>query len=403
MCTRLMRSLKYCAPRLRPSPSVLLYLQVDARRSQRFRSLPPLLTLPLCRFEYDWDRDERRKITTPFSFPLTLNLAPYMAAATAPGQPSPPDQAANGSEGGPPPAALFDLLSVVIHSGSAHSGHYHAYIRDMLGEGQGRLEETSAAQDVTRGFEAAAGLEGQVRGGMLFEGAGFNEGLEHAGSAMNALVEAAVQESGREATTAAQHENEQAQPREAATGGAAGQSGEGPDEPEYGHWYDFNDSNVSVVHWSAITSQFGGGNECAYMLTYRARLPGGQLLAPPALAAVTNELNTVSAESEHMGNGVAASGAMEGAGGGEVEAGSLQEAARRALGVPGHLAPLVQRKNEQLREERKTAEETAAREVSSYPDLGAAMIWAAPAAACAQNMHMIRATSLEDHVAYSLL
>jgi Ubiquitin carboxyl-terminal hydrolase len=31
---------------------------------------------------------------------------------------------------------LYDLFSVVIHKGNAYSGHYHAYIRDCLNEGQ---------------------------------------------------------------------------------------------------------------------------------------------------------------------------------------------------------------------------------------------------------------------------
>ena len=29
----------------------------------------------------------------------------------------------------------YELYSVVIHSGAAHGGHYHAYIRDMYNEG----------------------------------------------------------------------------------------------------------------------------------------------------------------------------------------------------------------------------------------------------------------------------
>lgn len=338
---------------------------MDAQRSQRFRSLPPLLTLPLCRFEYDWDRDERRKITTPFSFPLTLNLAPYMAPPAPDGQPGTQDAAANGSTGG---AALFDLLSVVIHSGSAHSGHYHAYIRDMLNEGKGGPEEPTTGQDVARGFDAAVEMEGQVRGGMLFEGAGFNEGLEQAGSAMHALVEAAVQESGRDAAAGAPHQDGQGgreKPEKTSVGGSPEGPAEGVDEPEYGQWYDFNDSNVSAVHWSAITGQFGGGNECAYMLTYRARLPPGQLLAPPALAAVSHEAHEGGEAAAPAANGTSHAGSSEATGEGPLGEASCQDVARRALAVPGHLAPLVHRKNEQLREERRVAEETAAREVSS--------------------------------------
>jgi hypothetical protein len=31
---------------------------------------------------------------------------------------------------------VYDLFAVVMHSGGPHSGHYHAYIRDMMGEGR---------------------------------------------------------------------------------------------------------------------------------------------------------------------------------------------------------------------------------------------------------------------------
>jgi hypothetical protein len=339
-------------------------LQVDARRSQRFRSLPPLLTLPLCRFEYDWDRDERRKITTPFSFPLTLNLAPYMAPPAPGDQPGLPANGRRGHPEGPSEPQLFDLLSVVIHSGSAHSGHYHAYIRDMLKEGKGHLAAEAAR--LTWGLEESGGVEGQVHGGSLLEGAGFNEGLEHAGSAMDALAEAAVQESGR----ATGGESRGGERMEAASSRAQHEPADGvdDDEPDYGHWYDFNDSNVSVVHWSAITRQFGGGNECAYMLTYRARLPKNQLLAPPVLEALTEGHHDVMDEGGGVANGVARLSAVGAAtlplgdglptGEGSSEVGALQ-----ALAVPAHLAPLVKRKNEQLQEERRRAEETAAREV----------------------------------------
>jgi hypothetical protein len=30
---------------------------------------------------------------------------------------------------------VYDLFAVVMHSGGPHAGHYHAYIRDMMGEG----------------------------------------------------------------------------------------------------------------------------------------------------------------------------------------------------------------------------------------------------------------------------
>ena len=34
---------------------------------------------------------------------------------------------------------VYDLFAVVIHSGTPYSGHYHAYIRDTLQEGNWRV------------------------------------------------------------------------------------------------------------------------------------------------------------------------------------------------------------------------------------------------------------------------
>jgi ubiquitin carboxyl-terminal hydrolase 40 len=49
---------------------------------------------------------------------MVLDLAPYCEAGVVEG------------------SAVYELFSVVIHSGSTHSGHYTAFIRDVddLGE-----------------------------------------------------------------------------------------------------------------------------------------------------------------------------------------------------------------------------------------------------------------------------
>lgn len=48
-----------------------------------------------------------------FKFPMVLDMAPYCEAGTVRGD------------------TIYELFSVVIHSGSTHSGHYTAYIRDV--------------------------------------------------------------------------------------------------------------------------------------------------------------------------------------------------------------------------------------------------------------------------------
>ena len=50
--------------------------------------------------------------TSKFKFPLKLDMSPYC-------------EGLSGED------AIYELFSVVIHSGSTHSGHYIAYIRDI--------------------------------------------------------------------------------------------------------------------------------------------------------------------------------------------------------------------------------------------------------------------------------
>ena len=118
--------------------------------------MPHLLTLSLCRFDFDWDRNERNKISTHFAFPSLLDVTPYLAAAAAKGTDTTdtdtdtlnriPDADVDGSSPVAPAALLYDLMAVVIHSGSAHSGHYHAYIRDVFSYPEGRAEAAEAAE-----------------------------------------------------------------------------------------------------------------------------------------------------------------------------------------------------------------------------------------------------------------
>ena len=86
--------------------------KVNAIRLTRIQKIPPLLTFSLNRFEYDMRTYERMKITQNFEFFLEVDMEKYLENA-----------------------GVYELFAVIIHSGSAHSGHYHAYIRDILGQG----------------------------------------------------------------------------------------------------------------------------------------------------------------------------------------------------------------------------------------------------------------------------
>jgi ubiquitin carboxyl-terminal hydrolase 40 len=94
---------------------------VDAKRECHLRKLPPVLTFALLRFLYDFKKGERYKDTSQFKFPLELDMTPYSRAShgtTAPGE-------------GEGQREIYKLYSAVIHTGSTHSGHYTAFIRDV--------------------------------------------------------------------------------------------------------------------------------------------------------------------------------------------------------------------------------------------------------------------------------
>ncbi|XP_039249440.2 ubiquitin carboxyl-terminal hydrolase 40-like [Styela clava] len=92
---------------------------VDARKGAVIKTLPPILTISLLRFSFDYNTFRRFKETRKFEFPLSLSMKSYCEKTC--------DEK----------SACYDyeLYSVIIHSGSAHGGHYHAYIRDIDGLG----------------------------------------------------------------------------------------------------------------------------------------------------------------------------------------------------------------------------------------------------------------------------
>ena len=106
--------------------------KVDAQRGVRFSHLPSILTIGLNRFSYDWQAGVRRKENGLFKFSTILNMKPYCLEDL----------------GLSDEMFLYDLYSVVIHSGSAGGGHYFAYIRDVYGEGKWNLSDETAASVV---------------------------------------------------------------------------------------------------------------------------------------------------------------------------------------------------------------------------------------------------------------
>ena len=76
------------------------------------------------RFDFDMQTFERVKINDRFEFPLEINLKDYVDADCVDS----------------PDAFDYELKSIIIHSGGCYGGHYIAYIKDDLKEGNWYLD-----------------------------------------------------------------------------------------------------------------------------------------------------------------------------------------------------------------------------------------------------------------------
>lgn len=131
---------------------------------QRLRELPPVLIVSLARHEFNMKTYERYKLTHAIKYPLTLDMACYSEKGGYYGTFDPleetPLKAAEDVDRGVTvwpedlhtkakaeasfqrsreagaSDSVYDLAAVIIHSGAAGHGHYHAYIRDCAGEGK---------------------------------------------------------------------------------------------------------------------------------------------------------------------------------------------------------------------------------------------------------------------------
>ncbi|GAA0141978.1 cysteine protease [Lithospermum erythrorhizon] len=93
----------------------------DARKGVLFIDFPPVLQLQLKRFEYDFARDIMVKINDRYEFPLQLDLDREDRKYLSPDA----DRSVRN---------LYNLHSVLVHSGGVQGGHYYAYIRPTLNE-----------------------------------------------------------------------------------------------------------------------------------------------------------------------------------------------------------------------------------------------------------------------------
>eukprot|EP00644_Phytophthora_capsici_P011176 jgi/Phyca11/545551/estExt2_Genewise1Plus.C_PHYCAscaffold_180225 len=86
----------------------------DAIKGLKFSKLPYILMLQLKRFDFDYATMNRIKLHNKVTFPKYLDMNSYVS-----------------DENGGVRPHVYELYSVLIHSGSALGGHYYAYIKSL--------------------------------------------------------------------------------------------------------------------------------------------------------------------------------------------------------------------------------------------------------------------------------
>lgn len=103
---------------------------VNAVKRACLKEVPDNLIFNLKRFDYDIMTGMRCKVNDEFQFPDRIDMMPYtIDALSHPDQEFKPD--------------MFELVGVIIHSGTAETGHYYSYIRQRP---SGRPSEESWVQ-----------------------------------------------------------------------------------------------------------------------------------------------------------------------------------------------------------------------------------------------------------------
>ena len=126
---------------------------VNAVRRTAIKTLPKYLMLHLKRFEFDYKTLSHRKIDDRCEFPFLLDMEKYTTS---------------GSEGKPLPkevGCLYELEGVLVHSGTADTGHYYSFALDRVAKSRGLTRWCEFNDKVIKPFNVDTNLEQECFGG----------------------------------------------------------------------------------------------------------------------------------------------------------------------------------------------------------------------------------------------
>lgn len=103
--------------KLRPSVRPFTFLDFLTTCRACLKDIPDNVMFHLKRFDFNLRTLQRSKINDHFSFPPTIDLRPYTIEHLS-------DPSTDVAED------VFELVGVLVHSGTAESGHYYSYIRE---------------------------------------------------------------------------------------------------------------------------------------------------------------------------------------------------------------------------------------------------------------------------------
>ncbi|TPX26244.1 hypothetical protein DIZ76_011705 [Coccidioides immitis] len=109
---------------------------VDAVKRACLKDIPDNLIFHLKRFDFDVSSMMRSKINDEFHFPERIDMAPFKVEHLS-------------NADAPVEADIFELVGVLVHSGTAESGHYYSYIKERPSRNFGSWVEFNDA-DVSR-------------------------------------------------------------------------------------------------------------------------------------------------------------------------------------------------------------------------------------------------------------